>query len=503
MPHFDATSNIYFTTMKEKCQAAWRTLFLLLAAMWRRAWGPVERFHRLPEHRQVLAVLGGLAVGLAALYRPLPPALVLVVLVLLGMLTLLRLDLALCAAAFVLPLYAQPATIAGRSFSLLEIMALLSLAAGLLLELRRLATAARPAPRRSLATWLAHRWREALPPLAFLAVCSASLFWSTDPSFVTADGTRLLHISLREYRVTIVEPLLLYPLLLVAFRGRRGGAWWVVDALVLSASLVALGGIVQVFTPWMHAEVSSEGVRRATSVYGTFSANNLALFLGRVAALVIPGALFLPWGRRRFLYLLAVGPIGVGLALTYSRGSYIAIAAVLFLYGVLRSRLLLLAEGGLGAGGALLAWLTGKLGRLLALDTWSNRLTMWRNAWLLVRERPITGWGLDAYYHYYRRRFPGQEATWNPNNGLLEFWTRIGLLGLAAAAWLYGALFAQAWRAYRQDPQPAARTLALALLGSVAYALVHSLLDALFFAPDWAATFWIAYGLTALLARQE
>lgn len=498
MPHSDATSNIYFNTIKTRCQAAGRTLFLFFSAPWRRGWGLAERFAELPERWQALAVLGGLAVGLAALYRPLPLPAALGILLLLGLLTLLRLDMALCVAAFVLPLYPQPAAIAGRQFSLFEIMILLSLVAGLLRGLRRLT---RP-PRPSFAAWFARHRRELLPPLAFLAVCSGSLLWSTDPAFITADGTGLLRISLREYRVTIVEPLLLYPLLLGAFRGRRERAWWMVDALVLSAALVALGGIIQVLTPGMHAEVA-DGVRRATSVYGTFSANTLALFLGRVAALAIPGALFLPWGRRRILYLLSVGPIGAGLALTYSRGSYMAIAAVLLLYGLLRSRLLLLAEAGLGAGGLLLAWATGKMGRLLALDTWSNRLSMWRNAWVLVRERPVAGWGLDAYYHYYRQRFPGQEATWNPNNGLLEFWSRIGLLGLAAAAWLYGTLLARAWRVYRRTEAPTVRILALALLGSVVYALGHSLLDALFFAPDWAATFWIAYGLTALLAVSE
>jgi len=175
---------------------------------------------------------------------------------------------------------------------------------------------------------------------------------------------------------------------------------------------------------------------------------------------------------------------------------------VLLVYGLLRSRLLLLVEVGLGAVGALFFWLTGKLARILALDTFSNRIVMWQNTWLLVRKRLFQGWGLDAYYHYYHERFPTAEAYWNPNNGVLEFWTRIGLVGLAAAAWLYGAFFAAALRVFRKA-EPAGRTLALGLLGSVVYALGQGLLDGQFFAPDWAALFWVAYGLVALLRSAE
>lgn len=507
MPHFGATSKRYFTTNHSRSQMSRRTL-VLLTALWDGAWHPVERFRQLPERWQVLTVLSGIALALAAIYRPLPLAAALPAILLLGILAVLRLDLALCAALFVLPLYPQPALLAGRQFSLFEIMVLLCLGAGLLLWLRQRFPSPRfpvppPARRLSLrAIWEMLRRSESLPPLLFLAVCTGSLLWSTNPGYVTADGTSLLRVSLREYRVTILEPFLLYPLLLLAFRGRRERAWWAADALVLSAALVGIGGIVQVLNLNLHAEVA-DGVRRATSVYGLFSANTLALFLGRVLAITAAGALFLPWGRRRILYAAALLPIGAAFLLTYSRGGYIAIALVLVVYALLRSRLLLLVEIGLGAGAALFFWLTGRLSRLLALDTFSNRITMWQNTWLLVRERPLLGWGLDAYYHHYSERFPGAEAYWNPNNGVLEFWTRIGLVGLAAAAWLYGAFFAAALRVFRKAAEPAARVLALGLLGSVVYALGHSLLDGLFFAPDWAATFWAAYGIVALWSVKQ
>jgi len=148
----------------------------------------------------------------------------------------------------------------------------------------------------------------------------------------------------------------------------------------------------------------------------------------------------------------------------------------------------------------LLAWLAGAMGRLLAVDTFRNRLAMWRTTWPLVGEHPWLGLGLDAFYHHYHRRYPGlEEAYSTPHNVVLEFWTRLGLLGLAVAAWLYGAFFAHAGRLYRRLQEPAERVLVLGLLGSVLYGLTHGLLDGAFFAPDWASLFWLAYGLVGVL----
>jgi O-antigen ligase len=177
---------------------------------------------------------------------------------------------------------------------------------------------------------------------------------------------------------------------------------------------------------------------------------------------------------------------------------------VLLLYGLLQSRPLLWLELAVGAGGLLFAWATGGVDRLLAVDTFRNRVEQWGNTWELVRERPLRGLGLDAYYHHYHRRFPDLvEAYWTPHNVVLEFWTRLGVLGLAVGAWLYGAFFLHAGRLYRRLKGPVGRVLTLGLLGSVAYALAHGLLDGAFFAPDWAATFWLAYGLVAVLREDD
>lgn len=481
-----------------------------LTAGWTKVWQGAERFRALPEVWQALTVLGGMGLCLLILYWPALLPLSLIALVGLVVLAALRLDLALCVAVVVIPLYPQPATVAGRTFSPFELTILACLGAAIL-QVWQEHTAA-SGLRRFLGAGL-RRLLDlrgmALPSVVFVVVCAGSLFWATDRAFITDEGVGLLRISARELRVTVFEPVLLYPLLSWAFStapgrqgDRRGRVWWYVDALIVSGTLVGLGGIAQVLGPW-HAEVA-DGVRRASSVYGTFSPNSLALFLGRVLALAVVGGAFLPRGRRKWSYLAALPFLGGAFLLTYSRGGLIAMAVVLLLYGLLYSRPLLWLELVVGAGGLLFAWATGGVGRLLAVDTFRNRVEQWGNTWELVREQPLRGLGLDAYYHHYHRRFPDLvEAYWTPHNVVLEFWTRLGVLGLAVGAWLYGVFFLHAGRLYRRLKGPVGRVLTLGLLGSVAYALAHGLLDGAFFAPDWAATFWLAYGLVAVLREDD
>jgi hypothetical protein len=489
----------------------------ILIDLWDRGWSILEPFYSLPEQWQTRTILGGiiLTLGLFYLLDYLPKlfaVLIAVCLFAIGvLLALLRLDLALTVVVATIPLYTQPPSIAGRRFSLFELSILICLVAGGLRWLRE-------GNLRDLLSRL--RLKQLLPALVFLLVSGGSLLWSTDRTFLTDEGVSLLRISLREFRVTVIEPFLLYPLLVIALplgsagapvgsrsrtkqlqaqRQRRNRIWWMVDALVLSGTLVALGGIVQVFTPGIYKQIA-DGVARATSIYGIFSANALALFLGRVLAVAIAGGLFLPMSRRKWAYAIALPVLGAAFFLTYSRGGYIALALVVLLYGLIHNRFLLAAEIVAGIGAIVMAWLTGAMDRLMATDTFSNRIVMWKNTWTLLQERPWLGLGLDAFYHYYHRRYPAlEEAYWTPHNAILEFWTRLGLLGVAAAAWLYGAFFLRASRIYQRSEEYSNRILILGLLGSVAYGLAHGFLDGTFFAPDWAATFWLAYGLVSVL----
>ncbi len=80
------------------------------------------------------------------------------------------------------------------------------------------------------------------------------------------------------------------------------------------------------------------------------------------------------------------------------------------------------------------------------------RLQLWRGAWNMIRDHPWLGVGLDNFLYAYRTRYV-LPAGWqelnlsHPHNILLDFWTRLGVLGVIAGTWLFGAAFWQGCRA--------------------------------------------------------
>jgi O-antigen ligase len=325
--------------------------------------------------------------------------------------------------------------------------------------------------------------------LTFLVVSAVSLFVS-----------QYLKYSLREYRVVILEPLLFYVLLTTTLEGNR-------DALRLANVFIFLGAVVAAFSLYHYLFVgvveATGGVRRLLAVY--HSPNALALFLGRFLAFCWP-FLLLSQRWRRWPYLVAFGLGLTALYLTYSRGAWLAVGfSLLFVVALVGSRRILLAAAG---AGALLATVVAFLlpwGRLLSQTTSARRLYIWQAAWNIVRDHPLFGIGLDNFlYHYpdYMVKEAWQEPhISHPHNILLDFWTRLGILGVLAMAWLQTIFWRTGARIYVRVTSREERVLVLALMSGMLEGLAHGLIDNSFFLIDLAMVFWFFFGLMALMER--
>jgi len=313
-------------------------------------------------------------------------------------------------------------------------------------------------------------------------------------------------VALRELRVVVLEPALFY-LILRTTRLDRRSRWRIVDAFVLGAVAVALIGLYQyLFT----ADVitAEAGLRRLKSVYG--SPNNVGLYLGRALPVLLAVAVLGQGRPRRWLYGFGALPVGLAILLSFSKGA--------LLFGVPASLLVL----GLLAGGR---WLWATLGTLAAaalaaipilhtprftsvFDLQSGttffRLNLWRSALDMIRDHPLWGVGLDNFLYAYRGRYI-RPAAWqepnlsHPHNVVLDYWSRLGILGLAAGAWLQVAF----WRLalpLRRLSDPDERALALGLMGSMAGFVAHGMVDNSVFLVDLAFAFCLTLALTTQLA---
>jgi O-antigen ligase len=412
----------------------------------------------------------------------------LIALTLLSLLILLRPDHGLALVAFSIPFFLRPRFLAGKAFSLVEIGTLLCFAAWMVRRLFRL-----PSPILHSLFSIRHL-HSTIRSLRSADWAVASLLGLGALSLTWADN---FGVASRELRVVILEGGLFYLLLRVT-AGREGGRLHLLlaDALAAGTVAVALIGLWQYFVSG--DVITAEGVRRVRALYG--SPNNLALFLERVLPLLFALAL---WGknpRRRVLYALAVLPVFAGLFLTFSKGAlFIGLPVALLFLGLMRGRravaLALAALAVLAV--ALLPFVgTERFTNIfdLAEGTAFFRVKLWQSTVNMIADHPLTGVGLDNFLYAYRTRYVLPEASdelnlSHPHNIVLDFWTRLGLGGVAVLLWLVVSFFRAGFYSYRRLPEGDDRALILGLLTSMAGALAHGLIDNAFFLVDLAFVF--------------
>jgi O-antigen ligase len=259
---------------------------------------------------------------------------------------------------------------------------------------------------------------------------------------------------------------------------------------------VALVGLVQIALG-RQLVLAEGGLARVRSVYP--SPNSLGLYLGRVWPLLAAAVL---WGRgwRRRAYVLALIPVTLALVLSFSRGALlVALPAAILVMGWVtggRLRWTALTLVLIGALGMIPLLRVPRFAALLDLGRGTTffRLKLWRSTLRMIQEHPLFGVGPGNFLPAYRTRYvlPVAWEEFNlghAHNILLDHWTRLGLLGVAAGVAVQTAF----WRTLRRGSGSYA--LRLGLAGSMAALLAHGLVDNSIFAPDLAMAFFCALAL--------
>jgi putative inorganic carbon (hco3(-)) transporter len=246
------------------------------------------------------------------------------------------------------------------------------------------------------------------------------------------------------------------------------------------------------------------------------------LAAGVVPAVVFAGALLTvtrPWSLRIVL-LLAVAFLGLGLALTGSRGGFlaagVAFVAALVVFHRRRARTLLIGLVAVAAMTIILSYNTGIWDRVTSADAkeGSGRVELWTAAWRMTQDYPVIGVGLNNFTvhspQYVRR--PGaleQAAALTENLHVvhslyLQTLVEAGFIGLIALLVFLGSCVGSAYRAGTRLADAAEPQLSV-VAKSIVVGVIGMLAGSVFLSNGADKRLWVLLGLcggVAALSRE-
>lgn len=304
------------------------------------------------------------------------------------------------------------------------------------------------------------------------------------------------------WRAYFLEPMMFFLVFVYTVRSKKDLQFIL---LCLAALLLWLFEIAmyQNFSNWNH--IAAYNFPYPKRLTGPFSyPNALSLLLTPLTALFL-GLWIYSKDKIKNITFLILALMGSGLAiLTVSQGALVAIGTALFLALILAKKWYkygLIILGALALGGLFIASTIDFNPRLnLQSGSLDIRFNQWQETRDLLADNFLTGSGLAGYqkalatYH----TTDWLEIYLYPHNIFLNFWTELGLFGLAVFLALMFYLAYLLSRIFKNDY---AWFWPLTMMW-VAW-LVHGLVDVPYFKNDLSILFFIMLGITYLVSYTQ
>lgn len=108
------------------------------------------------------------------------------------------------------------------------------------------------------------------------------------------------------------------------------------------------------------------------------------------------------------------------------------------------------------------------------------RTSLWQDSLVIARESPVLGSGLGSYrwmYPHFRVHFKENADPEFAHNDYLQFWSEIGVVGLALFMLAAGSIVLRAFRVIKAEQESDEAILMSGLLGSMAGVGAHTIFD--------------------------
>lgn len=225
-------------------------------------------------------------------------------------------------------------------------------------------------------------------------------------------------------------------------------------------------------------------------------AGSMAFFIPLAFSLAIFGQ---GW-KLKVLGLLSLLPLGLPLVLSQSPQGYLSAAVGIGLVLAWRYPWTLLIQIP-AAIASVIAWqnwhwwLSPAVVSRLEIGIFA-RVEIWRRGFLMLRDLPFSGSGLNAYPVVVEWYGPPSELPMShAHNFFLQTANDHGMVGMIAVIVLLGMVFLSGWRAWRSAQQPVMKAACLGLAGSCAAFLGYGLADSIALGNKPALLLWGVFGL--------
>jgi O-antigen ligase len=297
-----------------------------------------------------------------------------------------------------------------------------------------------------------------------------------------------------------IEPILFFIIIISTIKTK---AHWhnIFKALALSAVVVAVFAIVQKFTGLAIPEAWA-AERRVTSFFGYPNAVGLFLAPIIIACFILAFDFFkqkkwLNFGFFTLAFILSM----IAVCLSQTEAAWIAVGSAIFIFMLFKKELripaILIAIVLILIIGLTPAIREPVMEKVLLQD-WSGhvRRVTWSESLDMLKENFFFGAGLSGYplkmIAYHRAEY--LEIFQYPHNFILNFWSEIGLLGLAAWFWLTTKAGLAGLKNYKSN-------FGLILLAFVVVIIIHGLVDVPYFKNDLSMMYWLYLGLALWIKR--
>ena len=400
-----------------------------------------------------------------------------------------------------LPWYVVRFTLLGVPLTLLECLALLTIAIWVAQETIRAYAVGLFRYISNVSHLAVQNWPVVVPVSLF--VIAATIAVVSSDNFTAALGI---------YKAYILEPILLGVVIWSTIK-RRQDWQFIAGAALLAGLQVSFLAISQYLIAWPNFAPNELSQGRSSAMYNT--ANAVGLFVGPLTLLAGAFAVRL-WQERRsvsigLLIYMAISLIAI--VLSQSTGALVAIAgSTLAGGGILLLRkfnwlnykrwLKLVALGILVYVGAIILFMTrfnhppqvANPYTRPGFSTFTVRQCTWEGTTSLLREKPVWGSGLAGFAtDYLNYATCDAEPLVYPHNLVLNFWTETGLLGLIAMIGVVGVWLTKSGRMLISSS--ASRWIYLGLCLVPVYWLIHGLVDVPYFKNDLSMVWWALFAL--------